>query len=369
VLAVLSTGKDTLESLSARIRVADSPSIKLSLLSKLTRQIVEHYPDAESSHFISFVFSEYLGDLWSFENSEMAHQCYDKALEFANDTGRILRKKKEIFVKDHDYTNAIKVIDMLVASEPRKIEMSKLYIEKTEHLLVQEKIEEATQCALLAATSDRHSSRAVVLLAQAFALAHKFTEAVQSLDDFLSVDHPGMSAKQQAEFNALIGEIWLKNLNAPEIALNRFVSATTLDPEYAPHLKLLSLAQEQVGLVQDQVSTLEKYLSMAESQDDAAAIRWVNEKLIKIYSSGEGVFYSQRIAVLRRLLAQATPTYDEILEIGQNFGSHDEWKITIQVISEKIPHISNESEGGLICALLGEKAESLGIWVFEFGCI
>lgn len=359
VLAVLSTGKDTLESLSARIRVADSPSIKLSLLSKLTRQIVEHYPDAESSHYISYVFSEYLGDLWTFENTEMAHQCYDRALEFTNDAGRILRKKKEIFVKDHDYTNAIRVIDMLVASEPRKIEVSKLYIEKTEHLLVQDKIEEAIQCALLAATSDRHSSKAVVLLAQAFSLAHKFTEAVQSLDDFLSMDHPGMSAKQQAEFNALIGEIWLKNLNAPEIALNRFVSATTLDPEYAPHFKLLSLAQEEVGLVQDQVSTLEKYLSMAESQDDAAAIRWVNEKLIKIYSSGEGVFYSQRIAVLRRLLAQATPTYDEILEIGQNFGSHDEWKITIQVISEKISHISNESEGGLICALLGEKADEI----------
>ena len=359
VLAVLNSGKDTLESLSARIRVAESPSAKLSMLSKLTREIIEYFPDVESSRFVSLVFSEYLGDLWGYESAEMALQCYDKALEFAVDPGRILRKKKELFVQNHDYSNAIMVLDILAASEPRKVELSKLYIEKTEYLLIQNKIEEAIEFALLAATSDRHSSKAVILLAQAFSEAKKYTEAVQSLDDFLSMDHPGLSAKQQGEFNALIGEIWLKNLNAPEIALNRFISATALDPEFAPHFKLLSIAQEQVGLVQDQVSTLEKYLSMAEAQDDAAAVRWVNEKLIKIYSSGEGVFYSQRIAALRRLLAQSTPTFDEVLEIGQNFGSHDEWKIIVQTILERLPHVKSESEGGLICALLGEKSEDV----------
>jgi len=330
------------ELLSAKIKFSQHRETKLVLLSRLIKGLSQGWPSFESDVYIGQVFSEYLGDLWRNENSETSIICYDRAIEFAHSEGRLLRKKKEVFLEMGDLLNAIVTIDRLLEVEPRKIELSKLFVEKTEFLLALDRNEEATSAALNALNYDRHSFRAVQVVAASLTKTGKYGEVVQALDAFMGEVHPNFSSRQQAELQAIIGDIWHSRLDAPELAVERFAKAAILDSERPEYLRSLADLQQKLGQNEDQVRSLELYVSLMSKFDDPASVRWANDRLSEIYSSHDGTLALQKSRHLEKILKSISLSFKEIRSLEKTFVHGDDWKAIIAVLLPKIASFLNQ---------------------------
>ncbi len=355
----VSTCTTELESLSARLRLASSREKKLSLLSKKIKVFAEKWPGAESDPYIGQVFSEYLGDLWRFENRTTANHCYDRALEYSGHPGRLLRKKKELFLEMGDEDNMLIVLEDLINREPRKVEVSKLLLEKTAILQKKLDIEGACSTALKALSFDRHSFCAVKALAAGLVAAEKYSEAIRVLDDFIEESHPSFSGRQQAELHAMVGGIWFSYFDAPEIAAERLSLAASLDQDRPEYLHSLANSQEALGRIEDQVKSLELYVTLMTKYDDPEKVGWANEKLNQIYASNESALGLQKALHLNKLLETYPVSLESLKNMAKSFSRAEHWKTIIEAVLNRLNEIETDWEAGKVLDYVADQAEAI----------
>lgn len=359
LMSHINTSTTELEPLSARLRLAHSREAKLSLLSKKIKEFSANWPGAESDPFIGQVFSEFLGDLWRFESKTTAVHCYDRALQYAGHPGRLLRKKKELYLEMGDEDNTLKVLDELIEREPRKIEVSKLLLEKTEILQRNLNIEAACSTALKAMNFDRHSVFAIKALATSFVKGNKYSEAIQALDDFIKESHPSFSGRQQAELHATIGDIWLSHLDAPEIAIDRLALASSLDQDRPEYLHNLAKVQGILGRIEDQAKSLEIYVSLMTKHDDPEQVRWANEQLNQIYASDGSSLGVQKALHLNKLLKATPVSLESVQNLAKSFSRAGDWKTIIETVYSRLNEIETDLETGKVLDFFADQAEAV----------
>jgi len=356
---IVNASTDSIEVLSAKLRISDSRTENLAVLSKMTRYILQYFEFAEHSKAIGLVFSEYLGDLWSDEDLNVAVDCYDRALEMEPDSGRLLRKKKNIYANSKNLKLCIETIDRLIAVEPRKVEISRLLIEKGHCFIEMGRKEDAVDTGILSVSYDRASIKAAFFLAGALKEAGLYAESVQSLDELLSADISALSGKQQAEINTYIGEVWLVHLKSPEIAMNRLRQATILDPDSEPSYRLLATSLEQIGRFDEQLKVLEDYLLLAEKMDDSDAMHWAKSKLNLLYNAGIDGSSMHKMSHLRSWLAKGRLTIGEFEQIAESHNSYDEWLLITASLNKRLNELESNVERGMIFEKLAEGSKEI----------
>lgn len=359
LLTLTSRSASDVENLSARIRLSSSREAKLSFLSQIINNFSAIWPESETDPYIGQVFSEFLGDLWRPENSSLAKKAYERALEYSGHPGRILRKKKDLFLEMGDVDNTLQILDDLIEVEPRKMETSRLLTEKAEILLRNSRAEEACSTGLKAVSLDRHSICAIQVLANALVKSEKYAEAIRALDDFIEDRHPSFSARQQAELHAKVGEIWHRYLKSSEIAVDRLTLASRLDPERAEYLYELAIIQENLGRLEDHARTLELYSSMMTKQDEPEKVRWANEKLSQIYSSDSHSLANQKTQHLTKILKTIPMSLEAIQSLERSFSLADDWKIIIQAVISRLFDAETELEKGKLLDFSADQAEAI----------
>ena len=323
----------------------------LTAISEFAGTLLGRLGEADRCPVFDLVLPEALGIAWEEIDDQQAVRCFERLIRRRGELPRILIRMILLTERTGDLPSRISLIRRLIKVENRRPALADLYF-LLATLVAGEDQKKALGYGLSSLKFGDYPARIALYMAELFRAQPDPRGAVQVLSESVINEERRGNEENQCRLEMAIGDIWLEDLQRPDIARNRFEKALALAGNDKEILLNLDTRLNGSGSVEGRTEVLERIFEIVLDQGDREHAGNIRRRLMDLYKEAGRV--EQIIPLTQRWLDRFQLKPVEINELLTWREERGDWRKLYEKIMEGEPRTAPKAEKAAWHGAVGE---------------